>query len=100
MDYAVLLAFGLFAGTLGGIVGTGSSLVLMPILVVMFGPRQAVPIMAVAAIMGNLGRVLAWRRDIDWRGGAADCPAAASPAVVGGPPPLPSPPRGGGGGPG
>ncbi|MCC2632187.1 MAG: hypothetical protein K0S48_73, partial [Ramlibacter sp.] len=37
MEYAVLIAAGLFAGTLGGIVGTGSSLVLMPILVVMFG---------------------------------------------------------------
>ncbi len=69
MDYLVLLVCGLFAGTLGGIVGTGSSLVMMPILVVMFGPRQAIPIMAIAAIMGNLGRVLAWRREIDWRDG-------------------------------
>src|SRR6185369_13278593 len=67
MDYLVVLVAGLFAGTLGGIVGTGSSLVLMPILVVMFGPRQAVPIMAIAAFIGNLGRVLAWRREIDWR---------------------------------
>ena len=45
MDFLLVLVAGLFAGTLGGIVGTGSSLVLMPILVVMFGPRQAVPIM-------------------------------------------------------
>jgi len=44
MDYLLVLVAGLFAGTLGGIVGTGSSLVLMPILVVMFGPRHAVPI--------------------------------------------------------
>ena len=29
MDYALVLALGLFAGTLGGIVGTGSSIVLM-----------------------------------------------------------------------
>lgn len=53
MDLLVVLVAGLFAGTLGGIVGTGSSLVLMPILVAMFGPRQAVPIMAVAAIMAH-----------------------------------------------
>ena len=67
MDYVLVLLAGLFAGTLGGVVGTGSSLVMMPILVVMHEPRQAVPIMAVAAIMGNMGRVLAWRREIDWR---------------------------------
>lgn len=83
MDYLVLLAFGLFAGTLGGIVGTGSSLVMMPVLVVMFGPRQAIPIMAIAAIMGNLGRVLAWRRDIDWRVVVAFCVTAVPGAMLG-----------------
>jgi uncharacterized membrane protein YfcA len=83
MDALVLLAFGLFAGTLGGIVGTGSSLVMMPVLVVMFGPRQAIPIMAIAAIMGNLGRVLAWRRDIDWRACAAYCLTAVPGAMLG-----------------
>lgn len=83
MEYIVLLAAGLFAGTLGGIVGTGSSLVLMPILVVMFGPRQAIPIMAIAAIMGNLGRVLAWRRDIDWRACGAYCVTAIPGAIIG-----------------
>ena len=83
MDYVLVLIAGLLAGTLGGIVGTGSSLVMMPILVVMFGPRQAVPIMAVAAVMGNLGRVLAWRRAIDWRACGAYCATAVPGAIVG-----------------
>ena len=83
MESLILLAAGLFAGTLGGIVGTGSSLVMMPILVVMFGPRQAIPIMAIAAILGNLGRVLAWRRDIDWRACGAYCVTAVPGAMVG-----------------
>jgi uncharacterized membrane protein YfcA len=83
MDYLVLLAFGLFAGTLGVIVGTGSSLVMIPVLVVMFGPRQAIPIMAIAAIMGNFGRVLAWRRDIDWPAAAAFCVTAVPGAMIG-----------------
>lgn len=83
MEYLFVLIAGLVAGTLGGIVGTGSSLVLMPILVVMFGPRQAVPIMAVAAIMGNFGRVLAWRRDIDWRACGAYCATAVPGAMLG-----------------
>ena len=58
-------------------------MVMMPILVVMFGPRQAVPIMAVAAIMGNMGRVLAWRREIDWRACAAYCATAVPGAMLG-----------------
>jgi len=83
VEFLFVLVAGLFAGTLGGIVGTGSSLVLMPLLVAMFGPRQAVPIMAVAAIMGNLGRVLAWRRDIDWRACGAYCTTAVPGAMLG-----------------
>jgi hypothetical protein len=83
VDLLLVLVVGLFAGTLGGIVGTGSSLVLMPILVVMFGPRQAVPIMAIAAILGNFGRVLAWRRDIDWRACGAYCTTAVPGAMIG-----------------
>jgi uncharacterized membrane protein YfcA len=83
MEYLVVLLAGLVAGTVGGIVGTGSSLILMPILVVMFGPRHAVPIMAVAAIMGNLGRVIAWWRDIAWKSVAAYCATAVPGAVLG-----------------
>jgi len=74
---------GLAAGTLGGVVGTGSSLVLMPILVILFGPRQAVPIMAIAAVLGNLGRVLAWWRAIEWRACFAYCATAVPGAAVG-----------------
>jgi uncharacterized membrane protein YfcA len=71
------------AGTVGGIIGFGASIMLMPALVLVFGPRQAVPIMAVAAIMGNLGRVLAWRREVDWRACFAYCSTAVPGAVLG-----------------
>lgn len=47
--------------------GTGSSIMLLPVLVHAFGPKQAVPIMAVAAVMANLSRVLAWWREVDWK---------------------------------
>ena len=60
MDFILILAIGLVAGTLGGIVGFGSSIMLMPVLVIVFGPLQAVPIMAIAAIMANASRVAAW----------------------------------------
>jgi uncharacterized membrane protein YfcA len=81
MSFIFVLAVGLVAGTISGIVGTGSSIMLVPVLVYQFGPKQAVPIMAVAAIMANLSRILAWWRDVDWRATAAysvtGIPAAA-----------------------
>lgn len=67
MDYAIVLTVGLLAGVISGIVGFGSSIMLMPVLVIVFGPREAVPIMAIAAIMANVSRVAAWWREIDWR---------------------------------
>jgi uncharacterized membrane protein YfcA len=76
-----VLAVGFVAGTISGIIGTGSSIMLMPVLVHQFGPKQAVPIMAVAAVMANLSRILAWWREVDWRACAAyslpGIPAAA-----------------------
>ncbi|HVV40192.1 MAG TPA: sulfite exporter TauE/SafE family protein [Nitrobacter sp.] len=81
MNYLFVLAVGLVAGTISGIVGTGSSIMLVPVLVYEFGPKQAVPIMAVAAVMANLSRILAWWREVDWRACAAysitGIPAAA-----------------------
>lgn len=83
MEYLLVLALGLAAGTLGGVVGTGSSIVLMPALVLLFGPREAVPIMAIAAILGNLGRVIAWRREIRWGSCVAYCATAVPAAMLG-----------------
>jgi uncharacterized membrane protein YfcA len=71
------------AGTLGGIVGFGTSVMLMPALVLAFGPKQAVPVMAIAAIMGNCSRVVAWWSDVNWRTTAAFS-AGAIPGVVAG----------------
>ena len=81
LNFLFVLAVGLVAGTISGIVGTGSSIMLMPVLVYQYGPKQAVPIMAVAAVMANLSRILAWWREVDWRACAAysvtGIPAAA-----------------------
>jgi uncharacterized membrane protein YfcA len=79
LDYALVLVVGLVAGTLSGVVGFGSSIMLMPVLIYAFGPREAVPIMAIGAVMANLSRVAAWWREIDWRA----CTAYASTAVPG-----------------
>jgi uncharacterized membrane protein YfcA len=81
LNFIFVLAVGLIAGTISGIVGTGSSIMLMPVLVYQYGPKQAVPIMALAAVMANFARILAWWREVDWRACAAyslpGIPAAA-----------------------
>lgn len=75
--YIFVLLVGLAAGAIGGIIGTGTSIMLLPVLVIAHGPQQAVPIMAVAAVMANLARVLAWWREVDWRA----CAAYALPGI-------------------
>jgi uncharacterized membrane protein YfcA len=83
LNFLFVLAVGLVAGTISGIVGTGSSIMLMPVLVYQYGPKQAVPIMAIAAVMANLSRVLAWWREVDWRACAAYSLAGIPAAALG-----------------
>lgn len=83
MDLAFVLVVGVAAGALSGIIGTGASIVLLPILVYQFGPKEAVPIMAIAALMSNIGKLLAWWREVDWRAFAAYSITGAPAAVLG-----------------
>ena len=67
LTYALVLIVGYVAGTVSGIVGTGATIILLPVLVLAFGPREAVPIMAVVALMSNFAKITSWWRKIDWR---------------------------------
>jgi len=71
MAYALVLAVGTFAGLVSGIVGTGATIILLPVLVIAFGPQSAIPIMAIVALMSNFAKITSWWRDIDWRATAA-----------------------------
>lgn len=83
MMWLGVLALGLFAGTLSGIVGFGSSIMLMPFLMLTFGPQEAVPIMAIAALLANFSRVLVWWREVNWRVNAYYCITAVPMAALG-----------------
>ena len=83
MIWVAVLALGLFAGTLSGIVGFGASIMLMPVLMLAFGPQEAVPIMAIAALLANLSRVLVWWREVEWRVNAYYCATAVPAAALG-----------------
>lgn len=83
MGLIVVLLVGLVAGIFSGIVGTGSSIMLVPVLATIYGPKAAVPIMAVAAVMANLSRIMAWWRVVNWRAFAAYSVTAAPGAFLG-----------------
>jgi uncharacterized membrane protein YfcA len=83
VELLFVLAVGLAAGTISGIVGFGSSIMLMPVLVLAFGPLHAVPIMAIAAILANLSRIFIWWREVDWRAAAAYSVTGAPAAALG-----------------
>ena len=65
--YLLVLAVGGVAGLVSGVVGTGATIILLPVLVFVFGPREAIPIMAVVALMSNVAKITSWWREIDWR---------------------------------
>lgn len=67
MIWLAVLVLALGAGTLGGLIGFGSSIILMPALVLAVGALEAVPIIAIAGLMANLSRVAVWVHAVEWR---------------------------------
>jgi uncharacterized membrane protein YfcA len=62
----LLLAGGAFAAsTLAAVAGFGGAAILLPILIPIFGIRDAIPILTVAQLVGNLSRVWFNRRELD-----------------------------------
>jgi uncharacterized membrane protein YfcA len=63
----ILGSLGFIAGILGGVIGFGTTIILMPALVYFYGPMQTIPIIAITATVANLTRIFIWWRVIDWR---------------------------------
>src|SRR5690242_1274827 len=62
----ILLAAGAFAGSvLAAVAGFGGAAVLLPLLVAAFGVREAIPILTVAQLLGNLRRAWFNRSELD-----------------------------------
>lgn len=55
------------AALLAAVTGFGGAAVLLPMLVFVFGVREAIPILTVAQLIGNASRVWFNRRELDWR---------------------------------
>ena len=56
----------LAASMLSAVTGFGGAAILLPVLVLMFGVRDAVPILTVAQVIGNASRVWMNRRDVHY----------------------------------
>jgi hypothetical protein len=67
LQASVLGLLGLAAGVLGGVIGFGTTIILMPALVYFYGPIQAIPVIALVAIVANLSRIFLWWSDINWK---------------------------------
>jgi uncharacterized membrane protein YfcA len=67
--YQLLLVAGvaLFASVVGGVAGYGTGALMPLVLVPMLGPERVIPIIALAGLLTNSGRVIAFARYVDWR---------------------------------
>jgi uncharacterized membrane protein YfcA len=66
-QWAAALALSLVAGTLSGISGFGAGLMMSAYLLPVLGARVAVPVLAVAMVLTNFGRIWAFRQGLTLR---------------------------------
>ena len=66
LQLALACAAALAASTLGGLSGFGTGLILPVFLVPLVGVANVIPVMAVAMLLNNGSRVVAFFSDIDW----------------------------------
>jgi hypothetical protein len=66
-ELALLTVAALAASTLAAVAGFGGAAILLPVLVALFGPRDAIPILTIAQLVGNGSRVVINRDAIDRR---------------------------------
>lgn len=67
MDYVLLLVGAYAAALISGSAGFGGALLLLPFLTAVVGAKEAVPLLTVAQLVGNLSRAGFGFRQIRWR---------------------------------
>jgi uncharacterized membrane protein YfcA len=82
-DVAILLTAALPAAVVGGVVGFGTGLVMLPLVVWAVGVRTAVPVLSIALLVGNVARAWFSRRELDWRVIGAYLAGAVPLAILG-----------------
>lgn len=67
LQWLMLTFAALIASTLAAVTGFGGAAVLLPVLIVVFGVRDAIPVLTVAQLIGNGSRVWFNRGELNWR---------------------------------
>jgi uncharacterized membrane protein YfcA len=83
VQLALVAGAAVFTAVVGGVAGYGTGLLMPLVLVPIVGAEPVVPIMGIAALVINAGRVAAFRHAIDWRRTAIVL-VAALPATLAG----------------
>jgi uncharacterized membrane protein YfcA len=65
--WLLLLVCGWLAGTVSGVAGFGGALLLLPVLSMAVGVKEAVPVLTVAQLLGNASRAAFGWGEIRWR---------------------------------
>lgn len=81
--WALLLVGGWLAATVSGAAGFGGALLLLPLLAHAVGAKEAIPILTLAQLAGNLSRAALGWRTIRWRPALLFCAGAVPAAVLG-----------------
>ncbi len=63
----ILLICSFAAAIVSGTAGFGGSLLLLPVVTIFIGAEAAVPVLAIAQLIGNLARMATGFRQIDWK---------------------------------
>lgn len=82
--WVVIVAVAFAASVLAGVTGFGSAVLVLTFLIEAVGPRDAVIVLSVAQLFGNLGRVWANRREVEWRVVGWYAVGAVPAAILGG----------------
>ena len=78
-----LLVAALPTAVIGGVVGFGTGLTMLPLVVWAVGVRASVPVLSIALLFGNVSRAWFSRHELDWRVIAAYLAGALPLAVLG-----------------
>jgi len=74
----------LVASILAAVAGFGGAVIMLPVLVWAVGIRDAIPILTIAQLIGNLSRVVFNKRELEWRVVWRFALGAVPAAVIGG----------------
>ena len=83
LTWSILLFVSWLAATISGVAGFGGSLIILPVFSYIVGAKQAIPILTIAWMMGNIAKAVLGFSDIRWKPVVYFCLGALPGALLG-----------------